>query len=246
MKINKSVYFFPSLDKLVLSKLMSLRNAVEVLTKSELITRNMTNETQQSPDKSGKRKQIVEAAFKLFKENGFYATGVDLIMRQANVSKRTMYIYFPTKKELIVAVLDHYRLDYERHVTQLLSSTDMDSREKILAIFDDAGHWFSDNQFRGCLAVNAMGEFAGKDTAIEQACRLFKVWELGVFRALAKDICLRKSEELAYKLLILLEGLGAIAQVLRQPCPVDIRQMVNTLIDGECLVETPYKPLPEK
>jgi AcrR family transcriptional regulator len=195
----------------------------------------MTNETQQAPDKFGKRKQIVEAAFKLFKVNGFYATGVDLIMRQANVSKRTMYIYFPTKNELIVAVLEHYRNEYERNIAQLLARTDIDSRGKILAIFDGASRWFSDSEFHGCLAVNAMGEFAGKDSAIEQACQLFKAYELGVFRALTKDIPAQKPEELAYKLLVLLEGMCAIAQVLRQPCPVDIRQMINTLIDGECV-----------
>jgi len=40
-------------------------------------------------------------------------------------------------------------------------------------------------------------------------------------------------EALAYKLFILLEGIGAVAQVLKQPCPIDIRQMVNALIDGE-------------
>jgi AcrR family transcriptional regulator len=56
----------------------------------------------------------VEAAFKLFTENGFYATGVDLIMHESKVSKRTMYVYFPTKNDLIVAVLEFYRADYER------------------------------------------------------------------------------------------------------------------------------------
>lgn len=192
----------------------------------------MTNEIQQLPEKTGKRMQIIQAAFKLFKENGFYATGVDLIMRQANVSKRTMYIYFPTKNELIVAVLEYYRSNYEQNLSQLLGRNDLTSREKILALFDSAGGWFTDVNFHGCLAVNAMGEFAGKDPDIEQACRLFKAWELGVFRALTKDIHANNPENLAYKLLVLLEGMCAIAQVLKQPCPVDIRQMVNELIDS--------------
>jgi len=36
-----------------------------------------------------KKRQIVKAAYDLFKARGFYATGVDLIMQTANVSKRT-------------------------------------------------------------------------------------------------------------------------------------------------------------
>jgi AcrR family transcriptional regulator len=123
----------------------------------------MTNEIEAVPKKSIKRLQIIQAAFKLFTENGFYATGVDLIMRQANVSKRTMYIYFPTKNDLIVAVLEFYRANYEQGLTDLLARNDLSNREKIIAIFEDAGNWFENRQFHGCLAVNAMGEFSGKD-----------------------------------------------------------------------------------
>ncbi|MEE9395627.1 MAG: helix-turn-helix domain-containing protein, partial [Methylococcales bacterium] len=54
----------------------------------------MPNHIDEKSLQNPKRLQIVEAAFKLFKERGFYATGVDLIMRTANVSKRTLYKYF--------------------------------------------------------------------------------------------------------------------------------------------------------
>ncbi len=186
------------------------------------------------PKKLQKRTQIILAAFKLFKDNGFYATGVDLIMQQAHVSKRTMYVYFPTKNDLIVATLEHYRSDYEAKLQDLLARSDLNSKEKIMAIFEDAGNWFLDPQFHGCLAVNAMGEFVGKDVNIENACRVFKAWELSVFQALACGLPVRDPQGLAYKLLVLLEGIGAIAQVMRQPCPIDIKEMVNGLIESHC------------
>lgn len=191
----------------------------------------MNLETQASRRKATKRMQIVLAAFKLFTENGFYATGVDLIMQQSKVSKRTMYIYFPTKNELIAAVLAHYRTDYERNLRALLSREGLDSRGKILAIFTEAETWFGNDSFHGCLAVNAMGEFAGKDPAIETACRVFKDWELGVFQELTQDLPVINPHDLAFELLILIEGLGAIAHVIKQPCPINIQQMVNALID---------------
>ena len=184
-----------------------------------------------SIQKTAKRRQIIEAAFKLFTENGFYATGVDLIMRQAKVSKRTMYVYFPTKNDLIVTVLEFYRTEYERNLHTLLVRDGLSSREKILAIFEGAKSWFNNPQFHGCLAVNAMGEFAGKDTSIENACRTFKLLELNVFRELTQDLQVKEPDDLAYKLLVLLEGLGALAQVLKEPCPIDTMQMVKDMID---------------
>ncbi len=208
------------------------------------IMRNMKNENEAVPKKAIKRLQIIQAAFKLFTENGFYATGVDLIMRQAGVSKRTMYIYFPTKNDLIVAVLEFYRINYERGLKDLLARNDLSNREKILAIFDDAANWFGDAQFHGCLAVNAMGEFAGKDPAIEQACHVFKAWELGVFDKLTDDLQVNNPKDLAYELLVLLEGIGAIAQVLKQPCPIDLRQMVNRLLDSHQALTVAVWPLP--
>jgi len=34
----------------------------------------------------------------------------------------------------------------------------------------------------------------------------------------------------------LLEGMGAIDLVMKQHCPIDIKQMVNDLIDCQCFV----------
>ena len=182
-----------------------------------------------------KRLQIVEAAFKLFKTNGFYATGVDLIMRNANVSKRTMYKYFPSKNDLIVAVLDYYRSTYKDHLQLLLDHDGMNNQEKILAIFDDAMGWFEETNFHGCLAVNAMAEFAGKDQAIEDSCLCFKRWEIEVLSNLTKELDANSPDELAYKLFVLLEGMSAIAQVVRGVYPVDMTKMANEVIEAHLI-----------
>ncbi|MCH9697570.1 MAG: TetR/AcrR family transcriptional regulator, partial [Gammaproteobacteria bacterium] len=169
--------------------------------------------------------------YQLFKENGFYATGVDLIMRSANVSKRTLYKYFPSKNDLIVAVIDEYRSMYRIHIEALLSSINGDSREKIDAIFADAMSWFGDTNFHGCLAVNAMGEFANKNQEIEQACLCFKHWELNMLCGLTRELDDQQPDKLAYKLFVLLEGMSSIAQVSDQDCAVDMVAMANQVID---------------
>jgi AcrR family transcriptional regulator len=181
---------------------------------------------------SPKKNQIVEAAYDLFKTRGFYATGVDLIMQTANVSKRTLYKYFPTKNELIVSVLEYYRTAYAAYLNQILEQQDKTSREKILIIFEDAKLWFEDVNFHGCLAVNAMGEFSGKDRSIEDSCIRFKRWELEILCSLTKDIVSQKPDELAYKSFVLLEGMSAIAQVTKEKLPVDMTAMADEMIQS--------------
>ena len=191
----------------------------------------MPNHIDEKSLQNPKRLQIVEAAFKLFKERGFYATGVDLIMRTANVSKRTLYKYFPSKNDLIVTVLEHYRTTYKEHMHTLLDHQDMTSKEKILAIFDDATSWFDDTNFHGCLAVNAMGEFSGKDQVIEDSCISFKRWEIEVLSNLTKGFDEKSPDELAHKLFVLLEGMSAIAQVTKGTYPVDMTKMATEIIE---------------
>ncbi|MFA5983843.1 MAG: TetR/AcrR family transcriptional regulator [Methylococcaceae bacterium] len=195
----------------------------------------MCSETVISKGITAKQLQIVRAAYDLFKENGFYATGVDLIMRRAQVSKRTMYSYFVTKNQLILAVLGHYRNNCQDEINQILQRPELSSQDKILAVFENAEKWFVDTKFHGCLAVNAMAEFAGKDEAIEQACHQFKVWELDVLRSLCTELGVQNSAKLAYKLLILLEGMGAIAQFVKQPCLIDIKQLVLQVMDSHTM-----------
>lgn len=179
-----------------------------------------------------KREIIVEAAYKLFKSNGFYATGVDLIMREAGVSKRTMYRYFPTKNELIVAVLAYYRTCYQRHIDELLDDETQGPREKIKVIFDDAATWFGDINFHGCLAVNAMSEFAGKDKAVEEACLQFKQWERSVIEQLCISLGARDPSILAYKLFVLLEGMSSIALIDKSEASINITPVAEQLIDA--------------
>lgn len=177
----------------------------------------------------GKRQIIVETAFSLFKQNGFYATGIDAIMRSASVSKRTLYKYFPSKNDLIVAVLHHYQSRYQAHMDKIVDP-EKSGRDNIKAIFEDACQWFTNVNFHGCLAINAMGEFADKDSAIEAACREFKAWEMETLVRQSQYIDHKNPEQLAYKLFVLLEGMAAIAQVSKGICPVDMVAMAENVI----------------
>jgi AcrR family transcriptional regulator len=56
------------------------------------------------PDENARRKRCLRAAEELFKRVGFRAVTMELVAREANVAKATLYSYFKNKDELFVAV----------------------------------------------------------------------------------------------------------------------------------------------
>lgn len=52
--------------------------------------------------------RIVQAALRLFQEQGFTATGVSTILREAGVNSGSMYHYFNSKEDLLRACLQWY------------------------------------------------------------------------------------------------------------------------------------------
>jgi TetR/AcrR family transcriptional regulator, transcriptional repressor for nem operon len=57
------------------------------------------------------RRRILRTAFQLFHEQGYHATGVATIAREADVNPGSLYHFFESKDALLLAVLD-FALDY--------------------------------------------------------------------------------------------------------------------------------------
>ena len=67
-----------------------------------------------------KRGQILDGARRVFLREGFAAASTDVIAREAGVSKRTLYAYYPSKEELFADVLR--KLTIENPQTRVLDS----------------------------------------------------------------------------------------------------------------------------
>lgn len=61
--------------------------------------------------RNAKQKQttIVQAALDLFLQQGYAATSMDAVAAQTNVTKQTVYRYYPSKEELFTAVMERIR-----------------------------------------------------------------------------------------------------------------------------------------
>src|ERR1700726_197042 len=100
------------------------------------------------PPKETMQERILDTAGRLFYGQGIRAVGVDMIAAEIGISKRTLYNYFPSKDELVVAYLSRRFIP--------LKATDLPPVEQILAAFDRLEASFTSRGFRGCPFVNAV------------------------------------------------------------------------------------------
>lgn len=167
--------------------------------------------------RSSKRDILIDTARDLFIAQGFHAVGVDTILKKAGISKRTLYKYFRSKEDLILAVIRHYDETFRNYLMREVEARGDTAYEQLLAIFDVAEQWFSEANFHGCIAVKAIGEYSEKNKAIQRSCEEF-VRLIGEYmEGLATQAGARDPERLAEKLVLLFEGAIVMAVVSGKP-----------------------------
>lgn len=152
----------------------------------------------------------MQAADRLFYERGLHETGVDAIAAEADVSKATMYTYFPTKDDLVGEYLRRRSTAWrevvaERLVAERLAADEGGAHDKILLVFDLLGEWFATKQFNGCPFINAEAE-SSSDSPAHRANLEHRDWALDLFRGLAADAGAAHPNDTALALVMLYDG----------------------------------------
>ena len=71
-----------------------------------------------------KREQILDGAWRVFKQKGFDAASMNDITREASVSKGTIYVYFQNKDDLFAALIDRHRAEFALSMRDILAGTE--------------------------------------------------------------------------------------------------------------------------
>ncbi len=181
---------------------------------------------------SFKREQLIKTAVELFAKNGIHATGIDTIVEHSGVTKKTLYAHFGSKEELVLAALRQYDGLFRQSFMQQVERKARTPKARLLAIFDVSDAWFRQNNFYGCMFINAVGEHSEPDTSLRSVCSEFKRL-MGEF---IQDLCVqagvKNPKSLAEEIALLLEGAIVTAQVSCKPDAAKIaKRMAKTLID---------------
>lgn len=90
----------------------------------------------QEAEQGATRQRLVEAARILFLEQGYTATGIAQILKAADARSGSLYHYFPTKEDLLIAVLEHYQELLCPEVIDPVKKRLSDPIERIFGVLD--------------------------------------------------------------------------------------------------------------
>ncbi len=148
-------------------------------------------------------KRILDTASRLFYEHGIRAVGVDMIAREANVTKKTIYDRFGSKDELIRTYLQRGDQQWHSLISEQVERPGSTPRERILAMFEIMR---DEVRTRGCSFINAYAEFSEVDHPAFEVARGQKVWTREYFTRLAREAGVSDPETLGSQLALLHEG----------------------------------------
>ncbi|HEY3149502.1 MAG TPA: helix-turn-helix domain-containing protein, partial [Dongiaceae bacterium] len=114
------------------------------------------------------RDRILDTASTLFYERGVRAVGVDLVVLEAAVAKTSLYRYFPTKDDLIVAFLEREDLEFWAQWDRVAEQCTDDPVSELDAHMRWIGERLARSNYRGCPQINVAAEFAEPDHPARQ------------------------------------------------------------------------------
>ncbi|EHN8826251.1 TPA: TetR/AcrR family transcriptional regulator [Enterobacter bugandensis] len=171
------------------------------------------------------RDKILLTAHDLFYSNGFRATGVDTLIKEAKVTKVTFYRYFPSKSLLILAYL-HYRHEiwinwFETTLRRHLDEGEIPSDAISATLYE----WFISPEFHGCAFINASAEAKSEDieSEIKAICRGHKIETKNMIALLTKIA----DERVVNEIMLLIDGAIIHAQM-----GMDSETVINVLKRG--------------
>ncbi|HDV8501886.1 TPA: TetR/AcrR family transcriptional regulator [Enterobacter bugandensis] len=171
------------------------------------------------------RDKILLTAHDLFYSNGFRATGVDTLIKEAKVTKVTFYRHFPGKSLLILAYLQ-YRHEiwinwFETTLRRHLDEGEIPSDAISATLYE----WFISPEFHGCAFINASAEAKSEDieSEIKAICRDHKIETKNMIASLTKIA----DERVVNEIMLLIDGAIIHAQM-----GMDSETVINVLKSG--------------
>jgi AcrR family transcriptional regulator len=155
---------------------------------------------------SAARQRILETADRLFYQDGIRAVGIDRIVAEAGVAKMTLYAYFPSKDDLIVAVLQYREAKVLEFFRSAMARSAKRPTDTLRAFFAALKEWYESPGFRGCAFQNAAVELADPGHAGAQFVRDHKRRFADLLRGCVEESAGKSAAKLAPAIALLVEG----------------------------------------
>jgi AcrR family transcriptional regulator len=173
------------------------------------------------------RERLVSAARELFWRQGYHSTGIAQILREARCLSGSLYHFFPTKEDLLRAVLEQYRAMLEPRVLAPVFRRVADPVERIFGILDGYRRQLAATKFLHGCPIGSLALEVGHThpDARRLIAANFEAWRAAV------EACFRAASgrlppdadpgALADFVLVTMEGAVMLARIHRSLGPFD-------------------------
>jgi AcrR family transcriptional regulator len=168
------------------------------------------------------RQRILETADRLFYQEGVRAVGIDRIIAEARVAKMSLYKHFPSKDDLIVAVLKHREESVWTFFRSAMDRHRKKAKNPLRAFFAALKDWFESPGFRGCAFQNAAVELADPAHPGTELARGHKQRFSEFLRGLVEETVGKAAAKVAPAVALLVEGAVVIAVIQGAPDAADV------------------------
>jgi AcrR family transcriptional regulator len=153
----------------------------------------------------GPRERLLAAAQRLSYRHGVNV-GVDALLKDANVARRSLYEHFGGKDSLIAEVLRRAATeDLDRYRAVMAAAGD-DPRQRLLAVFDDLDRVVRAPDFRGCRYLGADLALADQNHPAHVVTREYRQVVHQLLVREVRRLELPRPAHVADQLMLLIEG----------------------------------------
>lgn len=152
------------------------------------------------------RERILKIASELFYEYGIQAVGVDRIIAESGVAKTTLYRYFPSKDDLVVAFLEERNRVFWEYFDVAVGKYPDNAKRQLLAVFEWIDELLLKPECYGCPFLITIGEFPQLDYPGHQVAIAHKEEMKNRLIVLAENTGVSNPQQLGKYLLLLVDG----------------------------------------
>ncbi|MFC4347134.1 TetR/AcrR family transcriptional regulator [Kordiimonas lipolytica] len=185
--------------------------------------------------RASRKDELIDKALEAFYRDGFHATGMDKLVAETGISKTSMYKYFRTKEDLILATLERR---HERLTALLVDGPAARAdtpKGQLVASFDALQEWIAGDDFNSCMFIKASSEYQDPSHPIHQAAAAHKRSLTDHLASLARRAGAKEPETLARQLMLLKEGAIVTAHIQGKAFAApDAKDAARTLINLAC------------
>lgn len=184
-----------------------------------------------SAKKTGPRERLVASTQRLTSSQGV-GVGVDAILSDADVARRSLYQHFGGKDGLIAAALEDSARTDEAKYRAALESGGTDPRRRVLAAFDALDKTISSPSFNGCRYVAAEHALTDRNHPAHAITRAYTERLHALFETELVNIGHPDPASAAEQLLVLIDGAMVVGVIRPGSHPARaVRPLVEHILD---------------